>query len=110
MAIAYYETDQLVLALDAGRQAVFIDDTLAPAYTLLGATALELGHPAEALPYLRQAVQLDADDSQALFYLGLTYIALDQTSKAREALEQAISAAEDEPLRARLRCHLDELD
>lgn len=110
MAIVYYENEQLVQAFDAGRQAVSLDDKLAPAYTVLGATALQLGHPAEALPYLRKAASLDQTDAQALFYLGYAYNAVGQITEAREALELAMSVADDEPLRVKIRRHLDELD
>jgi tetratricopeptide (TPR) repeat protein len=109
LAIAYYEAGEPVKAADAAREALLYDDSLAPAYTVLGAVALELRQPEEALSTLNRAITLDPSYGQAYFYLGLAYKALDQPSQAIGAFEQALVSAQDEVMRVRIRRHLNEL-
>jgi tetratricopeptide (TPR) repeat protein len=109
MAIAYFETEQWAKANEAARQAVDHDDALVPAYTVLGAVALESRQPEEALAYLQRATALDGAYSQAHFYLGLAYKSLDRPSEAVAAFERALSTADDEGMRIQIRRHLNEL-
>jgi len=108
MAIAYLEAAQPFEAQDAARQALRYED-LAPAHTVLGAVALEMRKPDEALVHLYQALALDAAYGQAHFYLGLAYKSLDQPVEAIAAFEQALVTADDEVARVRIRSHLNEL-
>jgi tetratricopeptide (TPR) repeat protein len=85
------------------------DDSLAPAYTVLGAVSLEARQPEEALPDLEQAIALDATYGPAYFYLGLVYKSLEQPEKAIAAFEQALITAGSEDTRNKIRRHLDEL-
>jgi tetratricopeptide (TPR) repeat protein len=109
MAIAYYETGQMVEAADAARKALAYDETSVPAYTVLGAVALQSWQPKEALPALRRATELDADYFQAQFYLGQAYKALGQPSEAAAAFEQALIRTDDPILRREIRRYLDEI-
>jgi tetratricopeptide (TPR) repeat protein len=108
MAIVYLSAEQPFEAQRAARQALRHDE-LAPAHTVLGAVALEMREPEEALVHLYQALALDDAYGQAHFYLGLAYKSLDQPDKAIAAFEQALVTADDEVTRSRIRSHLDEL-
>ena len=109
MAIAYYEAgqpgDAELVAHEALRQA----PDLAPAYTVLGAAALEARQPELALSELQRAVDLDAGYGQAYFYMGLAYKSLNQPTEAIAAFEEALVHAKDEVTRTRIRRHLSEL-
>jgi tetratricopeptide (TPR) repeat protein len=109
MAIAYYEAGESDKAAETARQALSYDEQAAPAYTILGAVALESRQPEEALSDLRRAIALDADSGQAYFYLGLTYKSLGQPAEAIAAFERALASADDELTRVRIRRHLNEL-
>lgn len=110
MAIAYYETGQMVEAADAAREALRYDESLVPAYTVLGAVALQSWQPKDALPVLWRATELDADYFQAQFYLGQAYWALGQSAEAMAAFEQALLQTDNPSLRREIRRYLDELD
>jgi len=109
MAIAYYEAgqpgDAELVAHEALRQA----PDLAPAYTVLGAAALEARQPELALSELQRAVDLDAGYGQAYFYMGLAYKSLNQPTEAIAAFEEALVHAKDNVTRTRIRRHLSEL-
>jgi tetratricopeptide (TPR) repeat protein len=109
MAIGYYETGQLTKAAGTAQQALRYDDTSVPAYTVLGAVALESQQPAMALDQLRRAVALDSRYSQAHLYLGLAHKALGQPAEAISSLEQAMATTDDERMRLEIQRYLEEL-
>lgn len=109
MAIGYYETGHSAKAAATAQQVLRLDDTSAPAYTVLGAVEMEAQQLRLALAHLRQAVALDSDYSQAHFYLGLAYRTLGQPAEAVAALERALATAEDEEMRSEVRRHLEDL-
>jgi tetratricopeptide (TPR) repeat protein len=86
-----------------------LDESLAPAYTVLGAVALESRQPEDALTELNRAIALDDTYGQSYFYLGLAYRSLGQSAEATAAFERALAVAGDEKMRARIRNHLREL-
>jgi tetratricopeptide (TPR) repeat protein len=109
MASAYYEAGELQKAEETAQEALRYDEARVSAYTVLGAVALELQQPDEALSHLRRVVALDSQNGPALFYLGLTYEALDKPTFAIAALEQALDATVDGELSIRIRHYLNEL-
>lgn len=109
MAIAYYETGQLSKAEEAAGKAVRYDNTMAPAYTVLGVVALESHKPEEAVLHLHRALSLDAGHGPARFYLGLAYSALGLVDEAIVALEEARTTTADEDLRVHIGRYLHEL-
>ena len=109
MAIAYYEAGQPEDAELVAHEALRLAPDLAPAYTVLGAAALEARQPELALSELQRAVDLDAGYGQAHFYIGLAYKSLNQPTEAIAAFEEALVHAKDEVTRTRIRRHLSEL-
>jgi tetratricopeptide (TPR) repeat protein len=109
MAIAYFEAGQPADAELVAHEALRLAPDLAPAYTVLGAAALEARQPELALSELQRAVDLDAGNGQAHFYLGLAYKSLNQPTEAIAAFEEALVHATDEVTRTRIRRHLSEL-
>ncbi len=109
MAIAYYEAGESSKAAGAAREALLLDESLAPAYTVLGAVALESRQPEDALTELYRAITRDDAYGQAYFYLGLAYRSLGQPAEAIAAFERALAVAGDEEMRVRIRNHLKEL-
>jgi len=71
LAIAYFEAGQMQDAEIAAREVSRLAPDSAPAYTVLGATALEARQPELALSELQRAVALDASYGQAHFFMGL---------------------------------------
>ncbi len=109
LAIAYFEAGQMQDAEIAARQVLRLAPDSAPAYTVLGATALEARQPELALSELQRAVALDAGYGQAHFFMGLAYKSLNQPEQAIAAFEEALVHAQDGVTRTRIRRHLSEL-
>jgi tetratricopeptide (TPR) repeat protein len=109
LAIGYYETGQPEKAAETAQQLLDYDETIAPAYAVLGAVALESRQPKVALAHLQRAIALDENYSQAHFYLGLAHKALGQRQQATVAFEQALVTASGEEERVQIRRHLREL-
>ena len=109
MAIAYFEAGQPEDAELVAHQVLRLEPDLAPAYTVLGALALEAEQPELALSELQRATELDAGYGQAHFYMGLAHKSLNQPTEAIAAFERALVHATDEVTRTRIRRHLNEL-
>jgi tetratricopeptide (TPR) repeat protein len=109
LAIGYYETGQRDKAAETAQDALQIDDSVAPAHTVLGALALESQQPRAALEHLRRAVEVEEDYGRAYFYLGLAHKALEQSAEAIAAFEHALASTDDEDARAQIQQQLSEL-
>jgi tetratricopeptide (TPR) repeat protein len=108
-AIAHYEAGNLTAAESIARQALDLNDTSAPAYTVLGASHLAQRHPWAARLALEKAARLDPTYSPAHFYLGLAYEALNQPSLAYVAFDYVVSLNPDSLARREAHRHLSEL-
>jgi len=99
MAIAYFQTGRLLDAGEAAHNALRLQPELAPAYTVLGAVALDSQQPEEALTLLRRAQELGPDSGQVDYYLGRTYLDLGQAVEAESSFEGALAVTGDDRVR-----------
>lgn len=65
LAAAYFQRDQLKVALDDVRKAIVADNRYGPAYNVLGLIYMELAEDQLAEENFRKAVDLDRSDSEA---------------------------------------------
>jgi tetratricopeptide (TPR) repeat protein len=108
-AIAHYEVGDLAAAEFAARRALDLDETFAPAHTVLGAVHLARQRPQAAELPLKKAIHLDPAYGPAHFYLGLTYRLLDRPSLAYAAFDCVVSLNHDPLARREAHRHLSEL-
>jgi tetratricopeptide (TPR) repeat protein len=105
-ATALFETGDLDAALATAEQALAIDATMAPAWTVVGAVAWARHEPSTAVRYLEEAAHLDPGYAPAHFYLGLAYKALDRPTAAIPAFERVLVLTSDPLARREARRHL----
>jgi tetratricopeptide (TPR) repeat protein len=92
--VAKFASGQFVNAVEAFKQAIFLNPNDSAAYTRLGMTYLALNQYKEALAALRYAVAINKPDGESHYYLGETYIKLRKYKQAAESLKQSISRME----------------
>jgi len=95
-AIAAHERGDIDAALEAYRQILAIVPDHPVAQNLLGTGLLQLGRPAEAVPYLERATRFQRDNPNLLANLAQAYLAVRRYPEACEAFRKASRLAPKE--------------
>ena len=98
--LAHYEKGNLSDAADKFIQASELSEDFSDAYVWAGRSLLELGRPAQAVPYWRTLTQRDSADARASYFLQLAEDQAQWGAEVANAFREGVRAYEAEDLSA----------